>query len=272
MDCGKVRQCHAIAPTWTICRAASSLAASMVVTFLFVLIGVFLASVLRGFTGFGFGLAAVLLLSLALPPAQVVPFVVVLQVVVGAGGLRAAWYQADWRAVRGLLPGLLIGIPLGLLILTAFRANTVRLAIGLIIAASVALLWKGARLPPRPSGVLTMGMGLLSGVISGLASMGGPPVVVYLLAVGHGAAVVRATSIIYFMLSGTTSVVAMGFRGLIDQEILLWSAAAVPAAYGGNWVGTWAFHKAKPHHHRMTALIVLSVLAAVLIVRALAAG
>ena len=244
----------------------------MLVAILIVLTGVFAASVLRGFTGFGFGLAAVPLLSLALEPAQVVPFVVVLQMVVGAGGLRDAWRQCDWRAIRGLAPGLLLGIPLGLLVLTAFQPNTVRLAIGLIIAASVALLWRGARLPPAPSRILTGGVGLLSGVISGLASMGGPPVVVYLLALGHGAAVVRSTSIIYFMVSGLTSAVAMSARGLIDQEILIWAAASVPAAYGGNRVGTWAFHKARPHHHRMTALLVLSALAVVLIVRALAAG
>ena len=96
--------------------------------------------------------------------------------------------------------------------------------------------------------------------------------VVYLIAVGNGAAAVRATSIVYFMLSGLTSAAAMSFRGLIDREILLWTLAAIPAAYGGNRIGTWAFHRAKPHHHRMTALIVLSILAAVLIVRSLAAG
>jgi uncharacterized membrane protein YfcA len=250
----------------------ASLAELMVFTFLTALTGIFLASVLRGFTGFGFGLAAVPLLSLVLPPAQVAPFVVLLQVIVGAGGLRAAMHQTDWRSIRGLVPGVLVGIPLGLLILTAFLPNTVRLAIGLIIAASVVLLWRGARLPPRPSGVVTMAVGMLSGVISGLASMGGPPVVVYLIAVGNGAAAVRATSIVYFMLSGLTSAAAMAYRGMIDQEILLWTLAAIPAAYGGNWIGTWAFHKAKPHHHRMTALIVLSMLAAVLIVRSLAAG
>jgi uncharacterized membrane protein YfcA len=244
----------------------------MVLTFLTALIGIFLASVLRGFTGFGFGLAAVPLLSLVLPPTQVVPLVVVLQVIVGAGGLRGAWYQTDWRAMRGLAPGLLIGIPTGLLILTAFRPNTVRLAIGLIIAASVVLLWRGARLPPNPSRLLTMAVGTVSGVISGLASMGGPPMVVYLLALGHGANVVRATSIVYFMLSGLTSAAAMTYRGLIDREVLLWAVAAIPATYGGNWIGTWAFHKAKPHHHRMTALIVLSALAVVLIARALMAG
>ena len=244
----------------------------MLITLLIALPGVFAASVLRGFTGFGFGLAAVPLLSLALPPAQVVPFVVVLQVVVGAGGLRGAWGQCDWRAVRGLAPGVLLGIPLGLAVLTAFPPNTVRLAIGLVIGASVLLLWRGAHLPSNPSRILSMAVGLLSGAISGLASMGGPPVVVYLLALGHGAAVVRASSIVYFMLSGLTSMAVMSIRGLIDREILLWSVAAVPALYTGSWLGTWAFHRARPHHHRMTALVVLSFLAVMLIVRALMAG
>ena len=93
----------------------------MAITLLIALLGVFAASVLRGFTGFG--LAAVPLLSLVLPPAQVVPFVVVLQVVVGTGGLRGAWKQCDWRAVEGLAPGVLLGIPLGLAVLTAFPPN-----------------------------------------------------------------------------------------------------------------------------------------------------
>lgn len=241
----------------------------MLSTLLIALFGVFAASVLRGFTGFGFGLAAVPLLSLALPPAQVVPFVVVLQVLVGLGGIRPAWKLCDWRAMRGLVPGLLLGIPMGTLVLTAFAPNTVRLVIGAIIAASVLLLWRGAKLPPRPSMALTMGVGTLSGIISGLASMGGPPVVVYLLALGHGAAVVRATSIVYFMATGLTATVAMVPRGLIDLDVVLWSVAAIPVLLGGSALGTWGFHRAKPHHHRVTALVVLSVLSVVLIARAL---
>lgn len=233
------------------------------------LAGVFAASFLRGFTGFGFGLAAVPLLSLALPPAQVVPFVMLLQVVVGIGGIRQAARSCDWRSIVGLIPGGVIGIPIGLLILTAFTANTVRLTIGLIIAGSVALLWRGARLPPKPSFWVTMGVGLLGGTISGVASMGGPPIVVYLLALGHSAIKVRSTSIIYFMLAGAMSSSAMLYRGLIDRDIVLWTVIAIPATYFGNWLGTWAFHRAKPHHHRMTALSVLSVLSVVLIARAL---
>ena len=73
------------------------------------------------------------------------------------------------------------------------------------------------------------------------------------------------------MLSGMVSVVPMSFAVLIDPDVLVWSALSVPVLFGGSWLGTWGFHHAKPNHHRMTALIVLSVLAVVLIARSLIA-
>ena len=242
----------------------------MIATLSVAIFGVLAASVLRGFTGFGFGLAAVPLLSLALPPAKVVPFVVILQAIVGVAGFREARRLCDWRAVLGLTPGLLMGIPLGLLVLTEFRPNLVRLAIGLLIAGSVVLLRQGVRLPPSPSRMVTIGVGLLSGVMSGLASVGGPPIVVYLLALGHRAAVVRATSIVYFMLSALVTLVPMSLKGLIDREVLIWSAFSVPVLVLGTWLGTWGFHRAHARHHRMTALVVLSILSLLLIGRSLA--
>jgi uncharacterized protein len=240
----------------------------MVGSLLIAVFAVFTAALLRGFTGFGFNLAAVPLLSLALPPAKVVPFVVVLQVIVGVVGLRKAWRLCDWRAVRGLSPGLVLGIPLGLLLLTAFSADAVRLAIGCVIMGSVLLLWRGFRLPPTPSRALTFAIGLGAGVMSGFASIGGPPIVVYLLALSHEAAVVRASTIVYFMLASTISLVLMSATGLVDREILSWSVASVPVLLAGDLVGTWAFRRSRPHHHRLTALIVLSVLGVLLIVRA----
>ena len=238
-------------------------------TLLIAVFGVFAAALLRGFTGFGFGLAAVPLLSLALPPAKVVPFVVVLQVIVGVAGLRAARRHCDWRAVRALSPGLVLGIPIGLTVLTAFSANSVRLAIGLVILASVLLLWRGARLPEQGSRLLAIAIGLVAGVMSGLASMGGPPIVVYLLALSHAATVVRATSIVYFMLASMLSLALMVLKGLVDREILLWSIASVPVLMAGSYVGSWGFHRSRPHHHRITAQLTLTVLAVMLIVRAL---
>lgn len=241
----------------------------MIYSLIAAMAGVLFASILRGFTGFGFGLAAVPLLSLALPPAEVVPLAVTLQVVIGVGGLRTAWPDCDWRSVRALVPGLVCGVPIGLLILTVLAPNPVRLTIGAVIIFSVWLIQRGVRLPPNPSWIVSASVGLVSGIISGLASMGGPPIVVYLLAVGHSAARMRSTAIIYFMLAGTASFIPMAATGLITRDILVWTAACVPVLFGGSRIGTWAFFRSKPHHHRMAALTTLSVLAVLLIGRAL---
>lgn len=244
----------------------------MLSSLLIAVFGVLAAAMLRGFTGFGFGLTAVPLLSLVLPPTKVVPFVVVLQVIIGFGSLRSAWRLADWRAVLGLSPGLVIGVPIGVAILTIFPANTVRFGIGLAIALSVAVLWRGARLSSRPSWPVTGAAGVASGILSGLASIGGPPIVVYLLALEHSAARVRATSIVYFTVSALVALVPMTARGLVDREVLTWAAASLPVLLVGTLIGNWCFAHARPHYHRLTALIVLSVLSVVLIARALVAG
>ena len=241
----------------------------MISSLIVTMAGVLAASVLRGFTGFGFGLAAVPLLSLGLPPAQVVPLVVTLQVVIGVAGLRTAAKSCDWRSVGLLVPGLIVGIPIGLLILTALPPNPVRLVIGIIVALSVVLIQRGIRLPPNPSRLIGFGIGLISGIVSGLASMGGPPVVVFLLAMGHDPARMRATAIVYFMLSGCVSLIPMTMRGLITQDILIWTVASLPVLFGGSRLGTWAFFRAKPRHHRVVALVTLSALSALLIGRAL---
>ena len=47
-----------------------------------------------------------------------------------------------------------------------------RLAIGVIIAFSVWVIRRGVRLPPNPPRLLGGSVGLISGIISGLASMG----------------------------------------------------------------------------------------------------
>ncbi len=236
----------------------------MIYSLLATIAGVLIASILRGFTGFGFGLAAVPILSLALPPTEVVPLVVTLQVAIGAGGLRTAWRDCDWRAVRALVPGLICGVPIGLLILTVLPPNPVRLAIGSIILLSVWLIQRGVRLPPHPSWIVSASVGLVSGIISGLASMGGPPIIVYLLAVGHNAVRMRSTAIVYFMLAGIVSFIPMAATGLINRDVLIWTAASLPVLFGGSWIGTRAFLRAEPRHHRTAALVTLSILAAML--------
>ena len=237
---------------------------------LYAVLGAFLAALLRGFTGFGFVMAAVPLLSLALPPTQVVPLAILLQIAVGLIDLPGAVRLCDWRSLLWLAPGMLVGTPLGLLLLTSLSANGARLAIGLLIAGSVAVLKFGLRLPERPSRWVTLGVGMVSGTMNGIAGMSGAPVVAYLLALPHSTAVVRASAIVFFLMTASVALVPMAEQGLVDRQELIWAAAALPALFLGARLGAWGFRRTNPRQHRATALTVLSVLSLMLIVKALA--
>jgi uncharacterized protein len=237
---------------------------------LYAVLGAFLAALLRGFTGFGFVMAAVPLLSLALPPREVVPLAILLQIEVGLMDLPSAVRLCDWRALLWLVPGMVLGTPLGLLVLTSLSPNGARLMIGLLIAGSVAVLARGLRLPERPSRWLTLGVGMVSGTMNGMAGISGPPVVAYLLARPISTAAVRASAIVFFVMTASVALVPMAGKGMVTRVELIWSLAAVPALFLGARLGAWGFRRTTPRHHRATALIVLSVLAVSLIVRALA--
>jgi uncharacterized membrane protein YfcA len=88
------------------------------------------------------------------------------------------------------------------------------------------------------------------------------------MALGHSAHRVRATAMVYFMLTGCVAMVPMAARGTVTGDTLAWSAASsLPVLFGGSWLGSLAFRYPKPRHHRLTALITLSTLAVILIGR-----
>jgi uncharacterized membrane protein YfcA len=243
-------------------------AAHMLVTVLFVVLSAFVAALLRGFTGFGFAIAAVPLLSLALPPARVVPLAVVLQVLASVLDLRAAARITDWRSLVWLSPGLVAGTPLGLLLLTRLSANNARLTIGLLIIGSVASLACGLRLPERPARWMVALVGMIGGVMNGVAAVPGPPVVAYLLALPHRPTVIRATSLVFFTFTALVVTVPFALAGLVNTQTLLFALLAWPALLVGSRLGAWAFYRAKPHHHRRISLTILTGLAMILIARA----
>jgi uncharacterized protein len=245
---------------------------TMLITLVFVLASAFCAAVLRGFTGFGFAIAAVPLLSLGLPPARVIQFAVLLQLLASLADFRSAARITDWWSLTWLVPGMIIGTPIGLLALTHLSARDARLVIGALILASVLLISRGLRLPPNPSRWMISLVGLVSGLMNGVAAVSGPPVVAFLMALQHSAAVIRATALVFFTFTAAVAIVPLAIAGLVDRETLLYSLLAWPILLVGTRLGAWGFRRAKPHHHRRVALTVLTFLAAMLILRSIGIG
>jgi len=231
---------------------------------------VFLGGVLRGFTGFGFALAVVPTLSVILPPVEIVPAVAAIGVPAGLLLIGKIGRAADWRSTGHLTVGALPGLPLGVWALASLSADTMRAIIGAIVLLSVFLLWRGFRFRRTPPTPARMGMGFLSGLINGATTMGGPPVIIYYLAMPGDVAVGRASILAYFFFLSIATTVSTWFAGLLTERAIAWTILMLPCFFLGSWLGDRGFDKSGAGTYRRIALIALAAVALVAIVRATA--
>lgn len=230
---------------------------------------VFLAGFLRGFTGFGFALAAVPVMSLFLDPASIVPAIPIVAMVAGAEQLRRAWRQANWPAIRRLMIGAIAGAPFGVVALIAFSADAMRVMIGLVLLLAVLLLWRGYRFKKTPPTSAQLGIGFLSGLLNGATAMGGPPVILFFLASPEGVVVGRASLLVYFCLISAWSIVAQGIGGLIDLKVVVLALLMIPVMAAGNIIGDRLFDRSSAGTYQKVALVFLLAIAIIAILRAL---
>lgn len=225
---------------------------------------VFLAGLLRGFTGFGFSIAAVPLLSLIMPPAQAVPVVSLLQLLVSLSGLRAAARICDWRSIRMLAAGAAVATPFGAWGLAHLSAAPVRMAMAALMLATVLVLARGFRIAAVPARGGAVPFGMVSGLFNGLAGMPGPPVIAFYLAAPIGTGAARASMIVFFLATSVFALVPMTSLGLVDGRSLGAALLGCPLVWLGSTLGARLYHARPDAHYRHVALALL-VFAAMLV-------
>ena len=133
----------------------------------------------------GFALVLVLLGLVGLfdlaPLRDAVNVATVLAVTNGAVALRGSKNAVDWPMLRQTAVGTLAGVAGGVVLLAWLSANAVlalRVLLGLVvIACAVLVLRRAEPLPQRSSGLTFLTTGVVSGVLGGLFSASGPPLV-----------------------------------------------------------------------------------------------
>ena len=230
---------------------------------------VFAAGVLRGFTGFGFALAAVPMITLFVEPAEVVPAIAIVAAVAGAELLPKAWRSVQWSAMGRLLGGAALGTPLGMYALKTLPADFMRAIIGLIVLAAVVLMGRGFKLKSAPPTGVRLGIGALSGLLNGGTAMGGPPVIIYFLASPEGIAVGRASLLVYFFFLSLWSTAVNAVGGLVTVRTVVFALLMIPLMAAGNSIGARWFDRATAAHYERVALWFLAAIAVLAIGRAL---
>lgn len=213
-------------------------------TLLFVLLSAFVAGLARGFSGFGAALIFVPLASSVVGPRLAAPLLLIINSVAALGLLPGAWPKADKHSIAVMAIGGIVGVPLGTSLLVLVNPLLVRWFIEVVVVTLLALLMSGWRYHGRPSALLTVGVGAISGTFSGAAGIGGPPVVAYWLGGKSSAAIVRANIVGYFAVVTTVTIASYALGGLLVRQLIPLIVTTGPIYALGLYAGSHLFGRA----------------------------
>ena len=147
----------------------------------YVIFIVFIASIIRGFNGFGFSAICISGFSFILPAIEIVPIILALEVVISIFMFPYIWNKIDWKFVFKILLGIIIGSPIGLYLLKYLNPQTTHLTVCLLIIFFSILLMKGFSNQKINNDYGKFSTGIVSGTLNGLTTLGGMPVALFLL-------------------------------------------------------------------------------------------
>ena len=234
--------------------------------FALALVVILAGAAIRGFTGFGASLIWVSGLALLMDPDEAVPIIFCLEVVASAHLIRECRDEVMWQPVRWLVGGAVIGMPIGVAALLAIDPEPMKLVISIAVLISAVVLASGWRSKRELGAAGTSTLGVGAGVLNGLTSAGGPPVIVFFLGSPAGMAAGRASLIAYFLFLDALAIVIVLAAGLLDGTALVRFAAFTPVMLAGAAIGARGFGKVDPERARFVGIGVLVALALVGIV------
>ncbi len=218
------------------------------------------AGVVRGITGFGGAMVMAPPLALLLGPAIAVPVVMLLESILGAPMLWQTRRDVHWRVVLPILGAACATLPLGGYVLFSAEPLVLRRAIAALVIVFSLLMLGGWRYTGAQRIATGIGLGAVSGAMAGATSIGGPPVILYMLAGPDRIEVTRAT--MNFFLSGLMLMgLLMLWAGGVVGIAALWIGAALTPGYClGMFAGTRLFARFNDLRFRQFTLLLLITL------------
>ena len=216
----------------------------------FIILTVFIASIIRGFNGFGFSATCISGFSFILPAIEIVPIILILEVLISIFMAPYIWKKIDWSFVLKVLLGIIIGSPIGLYLLKYLSPDVTHLSICLLIIFFSFLLMNGYKNIKINNEFTKFYTGIISGVINGLTTLGGMPVALFLLVAGIQPAIIRGSLAALFFL---TDIYAFGlsfFAGIVDLTTIYRTLPLIIILPLGVYIGDKFFVKSKEETYR----------------------
>jgi len=225
-----------------------------------------LAGVIRGITGFGGAMVMSPPLALLLGPLVAVPVVLLLESIAAAPMLAQLRRVVRWKVIGPIIIAACLAVPIGTYVLVSVDPLVMRRVIAAVVVVFSLLLLRGWRYSGEQRLGTGLGLGAVSGTMLGATSLGGPPVILYLLAGPDPVEVTRA-NLTYFVGAVCVAGLAMlWIAGVLDRRSFVLAAVLAPGYYLGMVAGIRLFSRFNETRFRQFTLLLMLVVSAGILV------
>lgn len=228
---------------------------------LIALIVAVVAGVSRGFTGFGSSLIMAPIYAVMYGPVVTVGTVLALEVAVSVDSVTRVARIIPWRTMIPVWIAAWIAVPFGTWVLLIADPDVIRRAISLIVALLAILLMAGWRYPGPHRLIPNLCVGTLSGILNSSTSLGGPPLIFYMLMGPGSTAAARAGLIANVFVVSVPTVVILLWNGSLDTLALWRTAVVFPFFLFATQIGNRIFHASREKTYRRASAWLLLIVA-----------
>jgi uncharacterized protein len=200
--------------------------------FVLLAVVVLVGAAIQGAIGFGMNLVSVPVFALVAP--DVLPVAaIILGLPISIAMVRHEHADIDRPGFAWLITGRVPGSVVGALFVAAATTRSLQIAVALFILAIAAVSAAAPAIPVRPS--TQFGAGVVSGVTSTTAGIGGPPVA--LLYLRHPGPTMRSTMAATFFVGTLLSLAVLGITGSVEMHAVVVGAVLAPVVLVGTLLG-----------------------------------
>lgn len=217
--------------------------------------------------GFGLGIFAMLFLPYLMPPGVAVVVACLLSSCTTSYNAVKHRKNIHFSTMLPPLAAALVIIPVMVRFSATVPEEQLKLLLGaVLITLSLYFIFFSKKIHIRPSVPAGLLCGAMGGTMSSLFSMGGPPIVLYLIHALEDKTVYFATIQFYFAVNNIYTTAVRAANGIITGQMLLLSAIGVVGCFMGNRIGGLVFDRLDSEKVRLIIYVSMIVSGVLMIV------
>lgn len=226
------------------------------------------ANAIQGITGFGKSLVATPILSLFIPTNEVIIIVILSGFISNILLLIKTIKYSNIKQIWVMIIMGVIGILAGVQLLAIAPVIELKIGMGVMVILSAVMLGSGLKLKIKENHLSYGVAGITSGFITGLLSMGGPPVVFFFQNQKHKKHEFRGNLTLFFTFTGIFAIASLFLNHLITLDIITKILFFMPASIIGVLLGDYLSHKLEEQLFKKIVLLILIISGVIAIISA----